>query len=138
MKLKKSKPLLTKLFGITAVLVAALTIASAKGGTATLAWDLYSQGPPNPNTLFVDKIQVFAVPGTNTTWTANNANATFTNTVSVTTTSTVFTNLTAGEWTFAAVALVSTNNFTSPNSTNALTFIPLGSVLNFRVQSSGP
>lgn len=89
--------------------------------SVNLAWD----ATPSAN-----RYKIYAVSGTNTSFTAGNANATVTLTVTNQTTATI-TNLSVGAWTFTATSL-STNGLESVNSNVIWTNIYPGAVLNFR------
>jgi hypothetical protein len=65
---------------------------------------------------------IYAVPGTNTVFTANNANATVEVTVTNQLTG-IVSNLAVGAWTFTVTAL-STNNLESTNSNTIWTNVP--------------
>jgi len=103
------------------------SVLSLSAGTVKLGWD--SSTSPE-----VNRYKVYAVQGTNTVFTANNANAsavlTVTNQLTVT-----FSNLTAGAWTFTATAL-STNNIESANCSNVWTNVPLAGVVNLTITSA--
>ncbi len=124
-----------KQFAIVGAIALMAIVAQAKGGTVTLAWDLYSQPTTNQ---FVDQIKLYAVPGSNTVFTVNNSNALYSATVPVTSTNYQFTNLYAGWWTFTATAVISTNGLASANATPVWTNVPLIGVLNFKVIGSSP
>lgn len=117
-----------------AVLAATLTL-SAFAGDVTVGWDTYQQGT---NNLVVDQIKVYAVPGTNTTFTAGNANARVVQWTSVTNTTMTVTNLGAGPWTFVATARVNSANIESDNSNIVWTMVPLKGVVNLKINGVNP
>jgi len=101
-------------------------------GTAAVAWDTY----PNPSGLY---IKVYGVAGSNTVFTANNANATTITWTQASNTSLTVTNLPVGYWTFVATAATATTGGTeSTNSNVAVGLIRPGAVTNFRITSTAP
>lgn len=113
------KKITSILLGVT-LLVAAVAVGAQ---SVNLAWD----ASPSPE---VNRYKVYAAKGTNTVFTAGNANATSVVTVTNQLTAS-FTNLSVGAWTFTATA-VSTNGLESLNSNIVWTNVYPGAVVNFR------
>lgn len=116
-------------------LLAAALVTQAVAGSVTLGWDTYVQGGTN---AVVDLIKVYAVPGTNTTFTAGNSNAVFVASTSVTNTTLSLSNLWAGPWTFVATARSTSANLESDNSNSVWTIVPVKGVVNLRVNVASP
>lgn len=114
-----NKKITSILFGVTLFLTAVAMAAQS----VNLAWD----ASPSPE---VNRYKVYAVKGTNTVFTAGNANANSTVTVTNQLTAS-FTNLSVGAWTFTATA-ISTNGLESANSNTVWTNVYPGAVINFR------
>ena len=120
-----------KKFAVT--LLALLLLAStALAGNVTLGWNTYT------NTADANLIKVYAVPGSNTVFTANNANATVTASTASTNTSLTLSNLSVGPWTFTCTALNSSLGLESLNSNVVWTNVPLKGVVNLHVELSAP
>ncbi len=113
--------MIKKLLLTTAALT--VSIATMIAGTVNLAWSPYTSDPT------VNLIKIYAVQGTNTTFTTGNANATVINSTSVTNNSFTITNLPSGAWTFTATAS-STNGIESVDSNVVWTNIYPGAVMN--------
>lgn len=118
-----------KKFALVASVMAALLI-TARAGNVTLGWDTYVQSSTNAP---VDKIMLYGVAGSNTVFTANNANAVLLASTSVTNTTYTFTNIPAGWWTFTATAKSTSAALESSNAVPVWTALPLPGVGNFRV-----
>lgn len=112
-----------KLLTVFALAAAAVTLVA---GTVNVAWDTYVNSDGTVNT-----IKVYAVKGTNTVFTAGNANANVIVSTAVTNNTVSFVNLPAGAWTFTATA-ATTNGLESANSNVIWTNVLPGSVINFR------
>jgi len=112
---------------VSSILLAA-TALSLVAGSITVAWD------PYVGDSSVDTIKVYVATGTNTAFLPGNSNAFTSKTTAVTNTTLSISNLAAGQYTLVATA-ISTNGLESSNSTSATGFVPLGGVLNFRIQS---
>lgn len=113
------------------ILVGLITMAatlSVLAGTINLSWTKYV-GDPSAN-----GIKIYLVPGTNTVFTAGNANATITNTVSITSTNASITGLVAGQYTLTAT-IVTTNGVESVNCPSVTGFVPLSGVQGFQINS---
>ena len=108
-------------------MVMAASVISLSAGTVNLAWDA-STSPE------VNRYKVYAVQGTNTVFTAGNANATVTSTVTNVLVATL-PNLVASAWTFTITA-ISTNNIESVNCSSVWTNVPVAGVVNLRVTSA--
>lgn len=109
-----------------ATLALAATTVALIAGTVNVAWDTYVNSDGTVNT-----IKVYAVKGTNTVFTAGNANANVIVSTAVTNNTVSFVNLPAGAWTFTATA-ATTNGLESANSNVIWTNVLPGSVINFR------
>jgi hypothetical protein len=112
-----------------AALLAALLV-TARAGNVTLGWDTYVQSSTN---AVVDKIMLYGVAGSNTVFTANNANAVLLASTSVTNTTYTFTNIPAGWWTFTATAKSTSAALESSNAVPVWTSLPLPGIGNFRI-----
>lgn len=121
----------TKTLGI-ALLALLLLASTALAGNVTLGWNTYT------NTASADLIRVYAVPGSNTVFTANNANATVITSTSSTNSSLTVSNLNAGPWTFTCTARSSTLGLESDNSNVVWTNVPIRGVINLHVDASAP
>lgn len=110
-------------------LLSAATALSVFAGTVNLTWDASTD--PAVNTY-----KVYAVAGTNTVFTANNANATSVITITNGVVGSV-SNLFTGAWSFTARA-ISTNGLESANAPTIWTNVPPSTILNFRFLSVTP
>ena len=110
---------------IISMIVGIFAIASIiYAGNVEMAWDA-STSPE------VNRYKIYAVQGTNTVFTTNNANAVATLVVTNQLTATM-SNLTVGAWTFVATA-ISTNNLESDNSNVVWGNVPPKGVVNLRI-----
>ena len=119
------------MFMIKKVLTIIMTVAamtSLFAGSVTLGWTPYV-GDPN-----VNAIKIYAVPGSNTVFTAGNANATLIVSTPVANSSLTVSNLASGPWTFVATA-VNTFSQESVNSNTATTNTPVPVVTLFKILS---
>lgn len=119
---------LGKIAALAAVLAA--VVLSARAGNVTLAWDQYVQSSTN---AVVDRIMLYGAAGSNTVFTANNANAVLLASTSVTNNTYTFTNIPAGWWTFTATAKSTSAALESSNAVPVWTSLPLPGVGNFRI-----
>lgn len=115
-----------KKFILSSILLAALTFVSIAGNQG-VAWDAYVGDPS------ITVIKIYAVPGTNTSFTAGNANATVVKSTAVGNTSLTISNLTAGAWTFTATAATLANGGVESSNSNVIWMnVFPGAVINFR------
>lgn len=114
---------------LIAGLLSVLTLVSVYAGTVNVTWNASSDPA-------VNRYKVYAVAGTNTVFTANNANATSVITVTNGVVGSV-SNLFSGAWSFTARA-VTTNGLESANAPTIWTNVPPSTILNFRFLSVQP
>jgi len=120
------------LIGMLSTLLVGFKAIAQAAGTATLSWDPY----PNPSGLF---IKVYGVAGSNTVFTAGNANATTITSTQASNTSLTVTNLPVGYWTFVATAATAiTGGVESTNSNVAVGLIRPGAVTTLRITGTTP
>ncbi|HOT87926.1 MAG TPA: hypothetical protein PLC59_04715 [Bacteroidales bacterium] len=122
-----------KILSIIIILTASLLNSLA--GDVTLEWDTYVQSSTNAP---VDLIKIYAVPGTNTVFTAGNANATVTLTTPVANSSVTVPNLSVGAWTFVATAVSTSAGLESSNSNTVWCNVPPKGVVNLRISQINP
>src|SRR5512137_708553 len=115
---------------VAALAAVMAALLSARAGNVTLGWDTYVQSSTN---AVVDKIMLYGVAGSNTVFTANNANAVLLASTSVTNTTYTFTNIPAGWWTFTATAKATSAGLESSNAIPVWTALPLPGIGNLRI-----
>jgi hypothetical protein len=112
---------------IMIALISVMSAISLFAGTVNLGW--------NPITdPSVTTVKVYAVPGTNTVFTAGNANATVIRSVNSTNSTISITNLQSSAWTFTATAL-SSGGIESTNSNVVWANVPPSGVVNLQINS---